>query len=287
MSKLLDVSILCCPKCHADSLDFSKCQCSHCGNEFAFDKNKYIFTKFEVEDVTDKLDKLKFFLKQFPKAYNFLIYLISPVFSDGCISRFVKKYPFSNQTIGINLGSGSSDIHPSVSNVDIFNYKSVDLVCDISELPIKNISVDVVFNIAVLEHVPDPEKIVSEIYRVLKLNGEVLCFFPFIQAFHASPYDFSRRTIEGMKVLFKDFEIIELKPSGGPTSGFLWVFQEWLAMILSFGFKPLYTPMYLLIMTLTFPLKYLDLILIHHPMANQISSGFLIHAKKREVLIHD
>jgi ubiquinone/menaquinone biosynthesis C-methylase UbiE len=67
----------------------------------------------------------------------------------------------------------------------------VDIVCDIENLPFKNNSIDVVFNIAVLEHVKNPENVVGEIFRILKADGIVVSFFPFIQAFHASPYDFS------------------------------------------------------------------------------------------------
>ena len=102
-----------------------------------------------------------------------------------------------------------------------------------------------------------------------------------MQPFHASPYDFSRRTVEGMKVLYKDFDTIELKPSGGPTSGLLWIFQEWVSILLSFGIKPLHYLLNIVLMLLTFPLKFLDFILIYHPMSKNISSGFLYIGRKK------
>jgi SAM-dependent methyltransferase len=181
----------------------------------------------------------------------------------------------------INLGSGSSDISEKVSNVDIFPYENVDMTCDISSLPFKDNSVDMILNSAVLEHVPDPEQVVAEIFRVLKPGGIVYCFFPFMQGFHASPYDFSRRTEPGLLHLFRDFEVMELYCAGGPTSGMLWALQEWLAITFSFGFIPIYNLLHLLAMATLWPVKFLDVVLIHHPMAKNISSGFIFVGRKQ------
>ena len=101
-----------------------------------------------------------------------------------------------------------------------------------------------------------------------------------MQGFHAAPHDYSRRTKEGMKYLFRTFSKVSVTNGGGPTSGMLWVMQEWLAMVLSFGFKPLHTLWYLALMVLTFPIKYLDILLIKHPRAENISSGFWVVAQK-------
>ncbi|MFC1574179.1 methyltransferase domain-containing protein, partial [Candidatus Latescibacterota bacterium] len=183
--------------------------------------------------------------------------------------------------IAVNLGSGSSNISDKVSNVDVFAYNNVDLTCSAEKLPFRNESVDVIVNIAVLEHLPHPESVIDEFYRILKKDGVIYLHFPFIQGFHASPDDFSRRTYEGIKVLLKDFEELDIHISGGPTSGFLWIFQEWIAIVLSFGIKPLYLVIFLASMLVTFPLKFLDIILRHHPMAKNIASGFVFTGKKR------
>jgi SAM-dependent methyltransferase len=206
------------------------------------------------------------------------------VCSHGHTYKFLKEHIEDKDIIALNLGSGNSNISSNVTNIDIFAYPNVDVACNIENLPFKDGSVDVILSIAVLEHLASPEKVVSEMNRVLKANGIVYCFFPFIQGFHASPHDYSRRTLEGMKVLFIDFEQIDLKPSGGPTSGLLWVLQEWLAMIFSLGIKPLYHIFLFLSMVLTFPLKFLDLFLIKHPVAGNISSGFVYIGRKREMV---
>ena len=102
-----------------------------------------------------------------------------------------------------------------------------------------------------------------------------------MQGFHASPYDFTRVTEEGIKVLHDEFEQIEVKPFSGPTSGMLWVFQEWVAILFSFGSKKLHMIIYLLMLVLTFPIKFLDYFLINHPMAKNIASGFIYIGKKK------
>jgi ubiquinone/menaquinone biosynthesis C-methylase UbiE len=192
----------------------------------------------------------------------------------------MKEY-IHDETVAINLGSGNSNISDKITNVDIFPFKNVNICCDIESLPIIPDSVDVIINIAVLEHVPNPENVMNEVYRVLKPGGTVFTYYPFMQPFHASPYDYSRRTVEGLKLLHQRFELKELRIGAGPTSGFLWVFQEWLAIFLSFGIKRIHHYVYLFIMIITFPLKYLDFLLARYSTSYNIASAFILIAQKK------
>jgi len=282
MGKAIVTSIIRCPHCksaiHEDSL--RSVTCLDCNAEFKYESNKLIFKKLGTDDVKDELDKIKLFFKKWGKLYHFIIEVFSPVLLQYKLKKFIKEN-IHEGAVAINLGSGNSNISEKITNVDIFPYEHVNMCCDIENIPIKDDSVDVVISIAVLEHVENPEKVVGEIHRILKKGGIIFTYFPFMQPFHASPYDFSRRTIEGMKVLHKDFDIQEVKIGSGPTSGFLWVFQEWIAILLSFGNKKLHNMIYLLVMLLTFPLKYLDLILSRFSTSENIASAFVIIAKKR------
>jgi len=191
------------------------------------------------------------------------------------------------EAVIINLGSGNSNISKFVSNLDIVPYNNVDIICDVTNLPFKSDSVDLIINMALLEHIPNQLDVINEIHRVLKpvdvsgRGGLIYSYIPFIQGFHASPSDFYRFTIEGTKEAFKNFTLKEIKLGSGPTSGFLWILQEWLAIILSFGIKPLYYALLFLIMLITFPLKFLDILLIHHPKAKNIASGFVFIGEKK------
>ncbi len=282
MGKRIDKAILCCPQCKSMDLSINRNDlvCKGCKQNYYIENGVFVFNKLEQPSVIDNLDKIKHRLKKYYKFYDFLIKVISPVYSEIHLKKFLRKYVNNHKGVVVNFGSGNSNLSPDISNADIFAYENVDLVCDISNIPIQDDSVDIIINIAVLEHVPDPDKVVAEFYRVLKPGGKIFCYFPFIAGFHASPYDYSRRTFEGMKVLFKDYQINSLQVAGGPTSGMLWIVQEWMALIFSFGSARLHQLLYLFFMLVTFPVKYLDLLFIRYPAAKNISSGFLIIATK-------
>ena len=217
MSKKIPIDILMCPECSSENLEKNQdCViCGKCGSHYAIEDGIYRFFCLEPDDVHDPFDKLKHFFKRFSKLYNFLIFLISPVYSDQKeLKSFLDNHVNNKDVIAVNLGSGSSDISDKVSNVDVFAYNNVDLTCSVEKLPFRDESVDAIVNIAVLEHLPNPETVVDEFYRILKKGGVIYLHFPFIQGFHASPDDFSRRTYEGIKVLLKDFEELDINMSG-------------------------------------------------------------------------
>jgi ubiquinone/menaquinone biosynthesis C-methylase UbiE len=282
MSKKIIREILLCPSCKNENMILSeeKLICGGCGKEFKSDNGKIFFNELESGDISDNFDRIKHYVKKYSKFYDLLISIFSPVYVDKYHIKFIKKYCSEKNIIALNLGSGNSDLSENVSNVDLFNYPNVNLVCNIENLPLKDNSCDIILNIAVLEHVQNPEKIVAEIYRVLKKGGLVFSSFPFIQGYHASPFDFSRRTVEGIKYLYKDFEPVEVKVAGGPASGFLWIFQEFVALILSFGIKKIHNLVLVFLMLITFPVKYLDIVLRHFPVSENISSAFYYIGKK-------
>jgi SAM-dependent methyltransferase len=283
MGKSVNIESLICPLCKSKVVKdhLQKVTCINCHTVFGCKDHTILFRKFDEGDVTDELDKLKTVFKEWNKIYDLLIKVLSPVFIQMKLKKFIKEN-IHNETVALNLGSGNSNLSEKITNVDIFPYENVNVCCDINNIPLADDSVDVVINIAVLEHVTSPEKVMDEIYRILKKGGIVYTYFPFIQPYHASPHDYSRRTIEGMKILHQKFDIREIRIGAGPTSGFLWVFQEWLALLLSFGIKRIHHYVYLFIMMVTFPLKYLDLILSKFSSSNILSSAFILIAKKND-----
>jgi len=247
--------------------------------------DKYLFREISTEEYNaNKINNFKSKIKNNQKLYRFLIELFSPVFtfySNRYLKSFISENYKNKDQVFLNLGSGNSIIGDDIINVDFFPYLNVDIVCDIENLPFKDNSIDIISNIAVLEHVPNPEAVVKEIYRVLKSTGKIYSVVPFMQGYHASPYDFTRRTSEGMKVLYKDFSIEKLLCIGGPTSGLLWILQDWVAILFSFGSKKLHSIIYYLMLLLLWPIKLLDFILIHHPLAKNITSAFLVIGEKK------
>lgn len=101
-------------------------------------------------------------------------------------------------------------------------HPELDYHSDIQDMPIENESFDTVLSAEVLEHVPDPEKALREIYRVLKPGGKLVMSIPHLMYLHNEPYDFYRYTKYGLRTLLErvGFTIEYLEPSGSIFSFF-------------------------------------------------------------------
>ena len=60
------------------------------------------------------------------------------------------------------------------------------MVADASKLPIEDATADMVVNIAMLEHVENPEAVVNEMSRIAKPGAHFIFHLPFIVPFHAA-----------------------------------------------------------------------------------------------------
>ncbi len=239
---------------------------------------KWYFRKVDVAAETgDSFDRIKLFFKRYPRFYYFLIEFISPVCSD---QRPLRRFLDSVEGVVLNIGSGNSPKRDGVLNVDMMDYENVDVVCDIHDLPFKDNSVDAIMSVAVLEHVRKPDAVLKEVLRVLKPGGRVFSVIPFMQPFHASPHDYQRYTLPGIEFLHRDFLKVESGVFSGPVSGALWVLQECLVSILSFGSANLRNLLTILLMCLTWPIKFLDLLAMRLSTAKNVASNFYFYGRK-------
>jgi len=272
-------SVLSCPACRAPLRD--TVVCSVCGNAGENRGGQLKFGGFESETMTaDSLNRIKEMVKtRFHKIYPTAIKVLSPVQDrPGLVMPFLRSFDLDNELVA-DFGCGTHRRDERIICMDGGTYGNVDIVTDLTKIPIADNSLAGGISIAVLEHVPDPANHIAEMHRVLRPGGRMLVFVPFMQPFHASPYDFQRYTEVGLREQFPQFDVLSVKVGAGPTSGMLWVLQEWIAMVLSFGSKKLYRAILPLTWILS-PLKLLDLLLIHHPMASQVASGFVIEVRK-------
>lgn len=228
-------------------------------------------------ETTDSFDKIKLLFKRYPKFYYFLVEVISPVYSDH---RVLKKFLTLSEKPILNLGSGNQPKFPGTINIDMMDYENVDIVADITCLPFCDDTVHSIMSLAVLEHVKEPSAVLKEVYRVLKPGGLVLSVIPFMQPFHASPHDYQRYTLTGIEYLHKDFEVIESGVYSGPISGFLWVFQETMASTFSLGLPIFRNIFYILLILVTWPIKFLDIIFLKLPTSKNVASNFYVVARK-------
>ena len=108
------------------------------------------------------------------------------------------------------------------------------------------------------EHIENPLKVISEIKRVLKKNGLFYCTVPFLQGYHADPYDFQRFTMIGMRKLLDEYEIIQEGISSGPFSSIAWIVRD----LLTIGKKKsvIYNFSRVISSLLSFPISLIDYI---------------------------
>ena len=130
--------------------------------------------------------------------------------------------PLPQAEYGMNLwlGGGGLDTGGFI-NVDLSPFYGVDIVAHAGRLPFSDGSCDRVACLALLEHVPDPEEVVRESYRVVKPDGLVEAVVPFCHPYHPYPSDFSRFSREGLASLFGDFAEVKIGIRTGPTTTML------------------------------------------------------------------
>lgn len=222
---------------------------------------------------------LRNFFKRWPRFYNAVVLVCSPIYFGGLSPRtFLKKYG-SGRTV--NVGSGPQKLGPGVINVDILPFPGVDLVADIKSLPFDLQNIDRVVCDNVLEHVDEPVKAVAELHRVLKTGGYLYICTPFLYPFHASPHDYTRWTLPGLRVLCKDFEVVE----EGVRSAFFSTLCTYLCYLMatffSFGSNTLYWFLVNIFTFIFFPIKFLDFFLGWMPRSSNLAAAIYIVLKKK------
>ena len=184
-------------------------------------------------------------------------------------------------TLVLSIGGGPGRENPRVINLNINAFDSVDLVGDGTNIPLVDASVDTVTANAVIEHVSDPVRLVSEMHRVLRPGGHAQLMIPFVFPFHAFPADYQRYTERGIMELLRNFERIELSVLTGPTSALLIALREYLNVLLAGGNRSVVgTVLNGISGWLTFPFKYLDLWLNRKPAAAHLAAAFYYLGRK-------
>jgi SAM-dependent methyltransferase len=92
-----------------------------------------------------------------------------------------------------------------------------DLVGPAEALPLEDAVADVVLLTQVLEHVPRPRAVLTELRRVLKPGGWLHLTAPLVWEVHEAPYDFFRYTGYGLQAMLEDvgFVHVEVAPRNG------------------------------------------------------------------------
>lgn len=87
--------------------------------------------------------------------------------------------------------------------VSIHGTESIDAGASALALPFRPDQFETVLATEVMEHVPDPSRMLSEIARVLTPGGALILSVPFHEPLHELPYDFYRYTHIGLAELMQ------------------------------------------------------------------------------------
>src|SRR3989344_1649599 len=179
-------SLICCPFCKADLQKTDKNYLCKMHGLFDIDSSnrpllieKKVLKKNTTEHESG-INWLKSFLKQFPKLYYLVWHIVCPVMMLVNGPRMVLGR-IKKDGITIDIGSGPERLGREFINVDIFPFSE-----------------------SVFEHVPDADKVAREMVRVVKPGGYIYVSAPFVHPYHASPDDFNRWTISGLKHMFPE-----------------------------------------------------------------------------------
>jgi len=141
-------------------------------------------------------------------------------------SRYLKYYCKGNL---LDLGCGDVPLYEAykdlVTDVTCVDWNAghkenihVDFAFDLSKpIPLDSQRYDTIILSDVLEHIPNPESLWNELYRLLKPNGNLIINTPFYYWIHASPFDYYRYTEAALKRFARKakIRIIIIKSLGG------------------------------------------------------------------------
>lgn len=127
--------------------------------------------------------------------------------------KYCKHLKYKSQDFGEYKGKGDA----RGLQTEKWNTSEIDILSDITQIPVKRSSFDNVLCTEVLEHVPYPDLAIKEISRILKKRGRLILTAPFCSQTHFSPHFYSTGfSVNWYKeVLVKyGLKIIKMDPNG-------------------------------------------------------------------------
>src|SRR3954466_12832069 len=128
------------------------------------------------------------------------------------LDRFIAAHASDRRTLDIGAQNGPYAANfPRRIALDIKPGIGVQIIGDAQALGIRDASVEVVLCTEVLEHLPEPQRAIDEMFRVLEPGGTLLLTTRFLFPIHDAPHDYFRYTKYGLRHLLRRFEIVELE----------------------------------------------------------------------------
>jgi ubiquinone/menaquinone biosynthesis C-methylase UbiE len=114
----------------------------------------------------------------------------STILDAGAGELYFKKYcdhlKYTSQDFSQYDGKGKEGEHWGH-----WDTSNIDIVSDITAIPVPDASFDAIMCIEVFEHIPEPAKAIREFARILKPGGTLITTAPFCSLTHQAPYYFA------------------------------------------------------------------------------------------------
>lgn len=128
------------------------------------------------------------------------------------LDRFIAAHATATRTLDIGAQNGPyAALFPRRVALDIKPDRGVAVIGDAQALGIGSGTFDAILCTEVLEHLPEPQRAIDEMFRVLRPGGSLILTTRFLFPIHDAPHDYFRYTKYGLRHLLKRFEIVELQ----------------------------------------------------------------------------
>lgn len=198
------VDVLRCPLCLGDLDEAESCwRCRGCGARFPTRRGVPVFTHGH-EVIQSRLLETQ------------------PTNPNGEDQTAIIANPANGLVLDLGAGNPRAGEHyPNVVFQEWVHYAYTDVVSVCERLPYRDGVFDAVISKATFEHLARPWEMADEIYRVLKPGGLVHVDTAFMQPLHADPHHFFNMTLDGVKEIFRRFELgrCGVKPYQTPAYG--------------------------------------------------------------------
>lgn len=137
----------------------------------------------------------------------------------------------------LNAGCGNRDLGDILRGFGAGEIVNYDIDSEIPgavrgsllQTPFADGEFDTIICNAVLEHVPEIDRVMRELTRVLKPGGYFVAAVPYLQPYHRNPTDFRRYTSEGLEEIGRlhGLRTVEILPLHSIAQTLGWIAWEW------------------------------------------------------------
>jgi SAM-dependent methyltransferase len=125
---------------------------------------------------------------------------------DAFARRAAASIPPGSRVLDAGAGEGAYRAHFAEACYEAADFQQVDkpygrldYICDLDCIPVEDERYELVLCTQVLEHLPEPADVLTELHRVLRPSGTLWLTAPLYFPEHEQPYDFYRYTSFGLE----------------------------------------------------------------------------------------